>query len=265
MVRHEETQAVGDQGRSGPKGPQAGSPGHWTSETNAADDPPGDEGSQAQKRYPGGRFALTWALRGALALILAGPLVAAGLEVWNGIELEVLNSKRWLVRARGEVRTNDAFRHMLSIRGVGDVRYSVAPKFSLVSQFHVIEGKARLGWDESNRLLGGFEVPFRGESRTFTARTVYERNWLPLNRTYDRFRERLSLRWTRVWLKPQLMAEVITDSHGRAATRPSFTVLVPVAKRVELDIGYHFEFRPGRLGGNRQMVYTYFRIRRQGR
>ena len=198
-----------------------------------------------------------------LALALSLPLPAADVEVWNGVELELVNTSRWMVRARGEARSTDAFRHLLQIRGVGDVRFSVAPKFSLVSQFHWVEGKSRIGWDESNRMMGGFELPFRGESRTFTVRSLVERSWIPGGSKYDRYRERFALRWTRLPLRPQVQAEIMADSHGWAASRPSFTVLVPVSKRVDLDMGYYFDFRPVRLGGNRQMVYTYFRIRRK--
>lgn len=191
--------------------------------------------------------------------------MAADVENWNGVELELLNSGRWFVRARGEVRSTDAFRDLLQVRGVGDVRFSVSPRFWMVSLFHVVEGKNRIGWEGSNRIMGGFELPFRGERRTFTARTLVERSWIPRGLMYHRYRQRLALRWTRVALKPQLQAEVMADSRGWAAGRPSFSVLVPVAKHVELDMGYHFEFRPGRLGGNRQMVYTYLRILRQAR
>jgi len=92
---------------------------------------------------------------------------------------------------------------------------------------------------------------------------VLEHNWLPRGPTHDRFRERHSLRWERARLKPQSMAEFMADPRGWVAARPSFTVLTPVAKRMELDMGYRFEFRRGRLGGNRQMVYSYLRIRRR--
>ena len=202
---------------------------------------------------------------GVLALLFALPLAAADIENWSGVELELVSTNRWILRTRGEIRTADAFRQVLNVRGIADVRYSVAPKFSLVGRFDYVEGKTRIGWEEASRVGGGFELPFRGESRTFTARTFVEHNWLPRGQTYDRFRERFALRWTRVPLKPQVMAEVLADSQGWAAMRPSFTVLVPVAQYVELDMGYHFEFRPGRLGGNRQMVYTYLRFRRHPR
>lgn len=200
-----------------------------------------------------------------LALLLCLPLAAADIENWNGVELELVSNNRWIVRARGELRTSDAFRHVLNARGIADVRYSVAPRFSLVGRFDYVEGKTRIGWEEASRIGGGFELPFRGDSRTFISRSVVEHNWLPQGRTYDRFRERLALRWTRVPLKPQVMTEVMADSHGWAAMRPSLTILVPVAQNVELDMGYHFEFRPGRLGGNRQMVFTYLRFRRHPR
>jgi len=197
------------------------------------------------------------------ALLVGLPLLAADVEAWNGVELELVNNARWMLRARGESRSTDAFRDLLNVRGVADVRYHVASKLSLVGRFDYVEGRTRIGWEDVSRVGAGVEMPFRGEFRTFTSRTVVEHSWLPQGRRYDRFRERFSLRWTRVKLKPQLMAEVMADSQGWAAMRPSFTVLVPISKRVELDMGYHFEWRPGRLGGNRQMIFTYLRIRRQ--
>lgn len=181
------------------------------------------------------------------------------------MELELLNTNRWIVRTRGEIRTTDAFRRILQFRAVGDVRFSVAPHFTLVSQLHLVDSRNSSNWDESNRLMAGFELPFRGDNRNFTSRTLVERMWMPRGVIYQRYRERLALRWTRVPLQPQVQEELMTDSLGWAASRQTFTVLVPISKRVELDMGYHFEFRPSRLGGNRQMVYTYFRVKRQPR
>jgi hypothetical protein len=200
-----------------------------------------------------------------LALIFNLPVGAADVEVWNGVELELVNTNRWQVRARGEVRSTGAFGDLLTLRGIGDVRFSVAPKFALLGQFQYVEGKTRIGWEEASRITGGFEVPFRGENRTFAARTLVEQFWLPQGLTYTRLRERAAWRWTRVPLQPQLMAEVMADAQGWAASRPSFTVLIPAGKHMDLDVGYHFDFRPGRLGGNRHIVHAYVRIRRQAR
>jgi len=61
------------------------------------------------------------------------------------------------------------------------------------------------------------------------------------------------------------MTEYFHDDKGWAASRESLTALVPLNRFLALDLGYHYEFRPTRLGGNRQMVYTYLRIRRPHR
>lgn len=84
-------------------------------------------------------------------------------------------------------------------------------KLSLASPFDCLENKTRIG--------GGFKLPFRGEARTFTARTVVEYNWLPRGLTYNRFQERFPLRWTRLPLRPRIMAEVMAGSPGWAAAR----------------------------------------------
>ncbi len=195
---------------------------------------------------------------------MAQPILAGSVEVWNGAEVEWVNQKRWLWRTRGEVRSARAFQSCLQLRGSSDLRLNLAPHFTLLNQLHIVEGKRTGGWEESNRIMAGFELPFTGATRTYNARSLVERLWVPGGLVYDRFRERFSVRFTRLPLQPQHHSEIFLDQRGWAAYRPSLTIMIPISPRVALDAGYHFEWRPGRLGGSRQMVYTYFRIRRKG-
>jgi hypothetical protein len=196
-------------------------------------------------------------------LLAATPLLAGDVESWNGVEVEAVSTPKFLVRLRGEIRSSNTFRTFLQARGAADVRWFAAPHLSVVTNTQVVEGKSSLGkWEESNRFLAGIELPFQKEKVTFTGRSAVEHLFLPYRLGYNRFRERAGVRFTRWRIQPQLMAELFLDSQGWATTRPSVTALIPFTPRFALDVGYHYEFRPLRLGGNRQMIYTYFRIRK---
>jgi len=202
--------------------------------------------------------------RSLLPLILLPAFATAGsFEVWNGVDVELINTNRWFLKARGEVRSADAFTRFLTLRGTADARFSVAPHFALVSQFQAVEGKPRPNeWEETNRLGAGFELPFLRERFDFTSRTMMEHYWLPTGLSYDRWRERFALRFNAFPLRPQAGSEFFVDRQGWTATRIITGVLLPVNRRLSLDAGYYYEFRPFRQGGNRQVIYTYFRFRK---
>jgi hypothetical protein len=96
----------------------------------------------------------------------------------------------------------------------------------------------------------------------FNARTAVERFYQPNHVHYDRYRQQFRFRWTRLPLQPAVFEETMFDPHGWAVIRPSCGVMLPLHPNVDLETGYHFEFRPERLGGNRQIIFAYFRVHR---
>lgn len=204
-------------------------------------------------------------------LALSFPLLAAAAfaqytEAWHGVDYEWFNNQRWLLRTRAEVRSRDGYQRLLDFREAVDLRYFAAPHFSLVSNTQIVQSHATNGdFTESTRSLVGVELPFQQKRFTLTSRSAFEHYFLPGHDRYDRGRQRLSLRFQRLKFQPQLMTEYVQDQTGWAASRQSFTVLIPITPLLALDACYHFEFRPTRLGGNRQMIYTYLRIRRPHR
>ena len=198
-------------------------------------------------------------MRLLLCLLLSA--VAAGAwdqtETWNGVEVEWLNSRSWLVRTRTEIRSAGGFRQFLNVRAAADVRWRALPHFTLVTNTQVLEGRNRLAaWEESNRFLAGFELPFQTKTAMFSARTAYEQFFVPGGAGYHRGRQRLAVRLTDLRWQPQASLEYFHDNLGWAAVRPSLGVLIPFSARLLLDAGYHYEFRPPRQGGNRHIIYT---------
>lgn len=191
------------------------------------------------------------------------PASGGSVECWNGMEVEWLNSRSWLVRTRAEVRSAGGFRQFLNLRAAADVRWRALPHLTVVTNTQILEGRDRLaGWEESSRFLAGFELPYQGKWTMFTSRTAYEQFFVPGGAGYHRGRQRVAWRLTSVRWQPQASFEYFHDNLGWAAVRPSLSALIPLSERVLLDAGYHYEFRPPHMGGNRHMVYTYLRFRK---
>lgn len=196
-------------------------------------------------------------------LLLAPGASADSAEVWNGAEYETLNTQRMLLRLRAEFRSSNAFRQFLSTRGIADMRFPTARHFSVVGQLQTVASHPKLrGWEDYNRGMAGVEIPFERGGVSCTARVAGEHFWYLGRPDYRRHRERLVLRLARVRFQPQLGGETIWDAKGWAATRTMSGLSFPFSPRLQLEAGYYYDFRPARQGGNRHILYTYFRFRR---
>lgn len=183
--------------------------------------------------------------------------------MWNGVEYEAMNTQRLLLRLRGEFRSSNAFRQFLSTRGIADLRAPVARHFAVVGQFQTVASHPRFrGWEDYNRATAGAEFPLEREGFALTARVAGEHFWYGGVRDYQRHRERLVLRLSRVRFQPQMGVETIWDKQGWATTRAMSGLAFPISPRLQFDAGYYYDFRPPRHGGNRHIIFTLFRIRK---
>lgn len=185
------------------------------------------------------------------------------MEIWNGAEYEALNRERFLLRLRGEIRTTRTFRQFLTARGIADMKSPVAKHFTVIGQLQTVASHpGSRGWEDYNRGTVGAEFPFEREGYTLTARAAGEHFWYGGRTDYRRHRERVLLRISRLPLQPQGGLETIWDAKGWATTRIQGSVLVPFSPLMNLDAGYYYEWRPERVGGNRHVIYTFFRFRK---
>ena len=182
------------------------------------------------------------------------------------MEVEALNTQRLLLRIRTGFRKSNGFRQFLSGRGVVDARAPVARHFAAVGQFQAVEMRLpSRGWEQYNRAMGGAEFPFEREGFALTARVVGEHYWYGGEPDYNRHRERLVLRLSKVRFQPQFGAETIWDAEGRANARAISGLSFPFSPSLSLDAGYYYDVRPARQGGNRHVIFTILRIRRARR
>lgn len=171
--------------------------------------------------------------------------------------------QRLLLRLRGEFRSSNAFRQFLTARGIAELKSPVARHFAVVGQFQTVASHPKFrGWEDYNRAMGGVEIPFEREGVSYTARVAGEHFWYGGQLDYQRHRERLVMRLNRLRFQPQLGAETIWDGKGWATTRAISGLSFPFSPRLQLDAGYYYDFRPARQGGNRHIIFTFFRIRK---
>lgn len=167
-----------------------------------------------------------------------------------------MNTQRLLLRLRGEFRSSNAFRQFLSTRGIADLRTPVTRHFAVVGQFQTVASHPQSrGWEDYNRASAGVEFPFEREGFALTARVAGEHFWYGGARDYQRHRERLGLRLSRVRFQPPLGAETIWDKQGWAATRVISGLAFPFSPRLQFDAGYDYDFRPPSQGGDRHIVF----------
>ncbi len=194
--------------------------------------------------------------------MLATALRAGDLESRSGVESEVASTAHWVVRLRGEARSNDHYQNVSNARGHSDINYVPHRHIALVSITQFLQtqvGPAK--WQATVRQLSGGELLFRTTRLGFSARSIEEHFFQP-GHDYDRFRQRGLVRLRKINWQPQTGAELFLDGQGWATTRLIFGVLAPCGRHLQFDAGYYYEFRPVRQGGDRHVIYTYFNLRR---
>jgi hypothetical protein len=191
-------------------------------------------------------------------------LAAADLQSWHGADFQLLDSSKWALRVRGEYRTGSQWPVAAQFRGGPELRYRAHPRITVIGLFHAIEGKSATGdWDEYNRAFAGVEVPLTGGKYRLTSRTAAERFFSSSAPGLARYREMLRLRFGTKF-EPYTSGEIFFGRHGLIGVRPNAGFVLPLSRRVGLDIGYHFDWRGDRYGGLRHIVYTYLRFRKAG-
>ncbi|MBI4889475.1 MAG: hypothetical protein HY821_02545 [Acidobacteria bacterium] len=214
-------------------------------------------------RWPGTKRILTSALPGLLFALLAPSARAQSFEIWNGAEVEAINRARLQLRIRGEYRSSDMYRNFQSIRGIVEARVPISKHFAATGQYQSVETHGNFsGWDEYNRASGGAEFPFESRNLTVTPRVAVDHFWYAGRTDYNRHRERVVVRMKNLLFQPQIGAEIFADSKGWAATRIITGAIFPVYRNLILDAGYYYDWRPPNQGGDRHIVYTFFRLRR---
>lgn len=188
---------------------------------------------------------------------------AADLQSWHGADIPLFDRDRWAVRVRAEYRTGSQWPAAAQVRGGPELRFRASRKFTLIGLYHAIEGNSGGGdWDEYNRIFGGVEIPLlEGAKYTLTSRTAAERFFGSDAPGLARYRESVRLR-IRTRLDPYTSTEVFFGGHGFIGVRPNAGVILPLTRRLGLDVGYHFDWREPRYGGVRHILYTYLRVRK---
>lgn len=200
----------------------------------------------------------------AVLALLAAAVPAADLQSWHGADIPLFDRDRWAFRVRAEYRTGSQWPAAAQVRGGPELRFRASRKVTLIGLYHAIEGKSTGGdWDEYNRVFGGVEFPLLSGKYTLTSRTAAERFFGSDAPGLARYREMLRLR-IRTKLDPYTSTEIFFGRHGFIGVRPNAGIVLPLSRRLGLDVGYHFDWREPRYGGIRHILYTYLRVRKAG-
>jgi hypothetical protein len=207
-------------------------------------------------------------LKPALAALVLGTALAARaqtFETQHGFDTTFQPRSRWEVTLHGRIRTQPRGSGLYQARGGPIVEYEVNRRVGILGGYFFSRQEAAGGWLSTHRPFGGVEATAFSRRRfDADARVMAERFMPQEGRDFARYRERIRAR-AKGPAAPYASVEWFQDRQGLRSIRYAAGLRFRPRDRVTVDVGYFYERRPERLGGDRHMLLTTFHLLRPGR